>query len=68
MCVVKRRIWVPFWLQVNDMNEKISFIVGVKAAAPFHMGRTFEIYCIEIDAKVPRLNQNNVKINQINMR
>ena len=49
------------------MNEKISFNMGVKSA-PFHMGRTFEIHCIKMDAKVPRLNQNNVKINQIDMR
>ena len=25
------------WLQVNEMNEKISFNMGVKSAAPFHM-------------------------------
>ena len=48
------------------MNEKISFNMGVKSAAPFHIGNTTEMYCIKIDAKV--LNQNNIKINQIDMR
>ena len=52
---------------MNELNEKISFNMGVKSA-PFHMGRTFEMRCIKMDAKVPRLNQNNVKINQIDMR
>ena len=27
------------WLQVNEMNEKMSFKVGVKFTAPFYMGR-----------------------------
>ena len=49
------------------MNAKISFNMGVKSA-PFHMGRTFEMHRIKMDAKVPRLNPNNVKINQIDMR
>ena len=49
------------------MNEKILLNRGVKSA-PFYMGRTFEMHCIKMDAKVPRLNQNNVKINQIDMR
>ena len=53
---------------MNEMNEKISFNMGVKSAAPFYMGRTLKMYCIKMDAKVPRLNQNNVKINQIYMR
>ena len=39
-----------------EMNEKISFNMGVESAAPFHMGRPFEMYCIKMDAKVPRLN------------
>ena len=46
VCVEKGRIWVPFQLQVNEMNEKMSFKMGVKFAVPFFMGRTFKIYCM----------------------
>ena len=30
---------VLFRLQVNEMNEKVSFKMGVKCAASFHMGK-----------------------------
>ena len=44
--------------------------MGVKSAAPFDMavGRIFEMHCMKLGAKVLRLNYNNVKINQIDMR
>ena len=41
VCVKKCRIWVPFQLQENEMNEKMSFKMGVKFAAPLYMGRIF---------------------------
>ena len=41
VCVEKWRIWVPFGLQVNEMNEKMSFKMGVKFAALFYMGGNF---------------------------
>ena len=46
----------PFLLQVNEMNEKVSFKMGVKFAVPFYMGRIFFIYCMKLEAKVLRLN------------
>ena len=46
------------------MNENISFNMGVKSAAPFHMRMIFEMYCM----KMLRLNYNNVNINKIDMR
>ena len=49
-------IWVPFWLQVNEMNEKMSFKMGGKFAIPFYMGRNFEIYCMKLEVKVLKLN------------
>ena len=60
----------PFWLEVNEMNENISFNMGVKSAAPFHMRMVFEMYCMKMGAKVLRLrlNYNNVNINKIDMR
>ena len=30
-----------FRLQVNEMNEKVSFKMGVKFAASFYMGKNF---------------------------
>ena len=50
------------------MNENMSFNMGVKSAAPFHMRMLFEMYCMKMDAKVLRLNHNNVNINGIDMR
>ena len=47
MCVQKRRIWVPLRLQVNEMNEKISFKMGVKFAVPVYMDRVFQKYCVK---------------------
>ena len=46
------------------MNESISFNMGVKSAAPFHMRMIFEMYCM----KMLWLNYNNVNINKIDMR
>ena len=40
---------------MNEMNEKISFNMGVKSAAPFHMDRTFEMYYRKMDAQFPRI-------------
>ena len=68
MCVEKWRIWVPFWLQVNEMNESTSFNMGVKSAALFHMCIFFFMNCMKMGAKVPRLNYNNVNINKTDMR
>ena len=34
-------IWVPFRLQVNEKNEKMSFKMRVKFAVPVYMGRNF---------------------------
>ena len=50
------------------MNKNISFNMGVKSAVPFQMGRSFEMYCMNIGAKVLGLNYNNVNINKIDMR
>ena len=50
------------------MNENISFNMGVKSAAPFHMRMIFEMYCMKMSAKVLRVNYNNVNINKIDMR
>ena len=47
------------------MNENISFIMGVKSAAPFHICMIFEMYCMKMGAKV---NYDNVSINKIDMR
>ena len=40
---------------MNEINEKMSFKMGVKIAVPFYMGRIFEIYCMKLEAKVQRL-------------
>ena len=29
-------MWVPFWLQVNEMNEKMPFEMGVKFEVPLY--------------------------------
>ena len=50
------------------MNENISFNIGMKSAAPFHMRMIFEMYCMKMGANVLRLNYNNVNINKIDMR
>ena len=55
-------------LQVNKMNENISFNMGVKSAAPFQMRMIFEMYCMKTGAKVLRMNYNNVNINKTDMR
>ena len=33
---------------MNEMNEKMSFKMGVKFAVPPYMGRIFEIYCMNL--------------------
>ena len=48
MCVEKQRIWVPFRLQVNEMNEKMSFKMGVKFAVPLHLDSIFLYISYEI--------------------
>ena len=40
-------IWVPFQLQVNEIDEKMSFKMGVKFAVPVYIGRIFQKYCIK---------------------
>ena len=43
-CVLKSEGYESlFALQVNEMNEKMSFKVCAKFAVPFYMGRTFQI-------------------------
>ena len=37
----KGRKWVLFRLQVNEMNEKLSFKMGVKFAASFYLGKSY---------------------------
>ena len=37
----KGRKWVLFRLQVNEMNEKMSFKMGVKFAASFYLGKSY---------------------------
>ena len=56
MCVEKLRIWVPFLLQMNEMNEKMSFKMGVKFAVPFFMCMIILDILYEIRGKVLRLN------------
>ena len=60
LCVCRKvKDMGPFFqLQVNEMNEKMSFKMGVKFAVPFYMGRIFLIYCmnLKLEAKVLRLN------------
>ena len=34
----------PFQYQVNKMNEKLSFKMGVKSDAPLYIGEIFLIY------------------------
>ena len=41
VCVQKLRKLVLFWFQVNEMNEKMSFEMGVQFAASFYMGKSF---------------------------
>ena len=42
MCVSKSKgNGFFFRLQVNEMNEKMSFKMGVKLAASFYMGKNF---------------------------
>ena len=48
MCVEKQRIWVPFRLQVNEMNEKMSFKMGVKFAVPLDLDSIFLYISYEI--------------------
>ena len=46
----------PFLVQVNEMNEKMSFKMGAKSAVPFLYGKDSEKYCMKLGAKVLRLN------------
>ena len=41
---------------VNEMNERMSFKMGIIFVISLRMGRTFEIYCMKFEAKVLRLN------------
>ena len=41
MCVQKCGKWVLFWLQVNEMNEKMPFEMGAKFAALFYTRKHF---------------------------
>ena len=40
------------------MNEKMSFKMGVKFAAPFYMGRILYVFCTKLEVKI---NQIDVK-------
>ena len=40
ICVSKSQ-GVLFWVQLNEMNEKMSFKIGVRFAASFYMGKNF---------------------------
>ena len=40
----------------NEMNERMSFKMGVKFAVPLKIGRTFEIYYIRLETKVVTMN------------
>ena len=40
------------------MNDKMSFKMGMKFAAPFYMGSNFEIFCMNLEVKI---NQNDVR-------
>ena len=33
--------------KVNEMNEMMSFKMGVKFAVPVYMGRVFQKYCMK---------------------
>ena len=55
-CVLKSEM-VPSFLQVNEMNDKMSFQVDVKFAAPFYMGRISEMLYGK-NTKVLRPNYN----------
>ena len=49
MCVSKNDVYGSlFRLQVNGMNEKISFEIGGKFAVPLYVGKVFEIYCMKL--------------------
>ena len=50
------------------MNENISLNMGVKSTSPFHMHMIFEMYCMNMGAKVLRPNYNNVNINKIDQK
>ena len=41
---------------MNEMNEKISFKMGVKFAVPVYMGRIFQKYCMKQEAKILKLS------------
>ena len=41
MCVSKVKEMGSFWLQENEMNEKMSFKMGVKFAASYDKGKNF---------------------------
>ena len=53
---------------MNEVNENISFNMGVKSTSPFRMRMIFEMYCMKMGAKVLRLNYNNGNINKIDIR
>ena len=57
VCVCRKvKIWISFRFQVNGMNAKMSFKKGGKFAVSLYMGMIFEIYCMKLEAKVPRVN------------
>ena len=46
VCVQKGRKWVLFRLQLNEMNEKMSFKMGVKFGASFYMGTRSKLHWV----------------------
>ena len=45
MCVIKREEYGSlFQLQVNEMNDKMSFKMGMKFAVPLYIGRILRIF------------------------
>ena len=54
-----------FQLQVNKLNEKMSFKVGVKFAISFYMGRTFLDIWHVFGVKINLINKTYGIINAI---
>ena len=52
---------------MKELNEKMSFKMGVTFAASFYMGKSFSLGMPCIYVKVPEVNYS-VKINKINKR
>ena len=45
-----------FRLQVNEMNERMSFKMGVKFAVQVYMGRIFQKYCMKQEAEMIKVS------------